>query len=113
VLTKADSRPDTDSRSAGGRARRVRPRWQHLPYGVVLAGLLAGLGWMWLGATRPVKPPMLTVGASLLLAAVLRLVLPESRARLLVSRHRLNDVLVLAFLGAAIVAVTLALPKGA
>jgi zinc transporter ZupT len=113
VLAKADSRPDTDSRSVDGRARAVRPRWQHLPYGVVLAGVLAGLGWMWLGATRQVKPGMLTVAAALLLAAVLRLVLPESRAGLLVSRHRLNDVLVLAFLGAAMLAVVLVLPKGA
>jgi hypothetical protein len=113
VLTKADSGPDTDSRSVDGRARSAASRWQYLPYAVVLAGVLAGLVWMWAGSTAQVRPGLSTVGGSLLLAAALRLILPEYRAGLLVSRHRVNDVVVLAFLGAALVALVIALPKGA
>jgi Protein of unknown function (DUF3017) len=113
VLAKADSGPDTDSRSVDGRARTAVSRWQYLPYAVVLAGVLAGLIWTWAGPTTQVKPGMYTAGAALLLAAVLRLALPESRAGLLVSRHRVNDVLMLAFLGVAIVVVAISLPKGA
>jgi hypothetical protein len=84
-----------------------------LPYAVVLAGVVAGLVWMWLGSTAQVRPGMAVVAAALLLGAVLRLVLPECRAGLLVSRHRVNDVLMLAFLGAAILVVAISLPKGA
>jgi hypothetical protein len=113
VLTEPDSSPDAHSRSVDSRARSVRAagsRWQHLPYAVVLAGVLAGLGWMWLGS-RQVRGGMMTVAAALLLAAVTRLVLPERRAGLLVSRHRVLDVLTLAFLGAAIMTTVLVLPK--
>lgn len=115
MLTKPDSRPDTDSRSVDNRTRSVRAassRWQHLPYAVVLAGVVAGLAWIWLG-TRQVKAGMLTVAVALLLASVARLVLPERGAGLLVSRHRVTDVLMLAFLGAAILVVVLVLPRSA
>lgn len=110
VLTKPDSRPDTDSRSVDTRARSVRTaRWQHLPYAVVLAGVVAGLGWMWLGS-RQVKGGMLIVAVALLMAAAIRLVLPERVAGLLVSRRRVTDVVTLVFLGAGTLAVVLVLP---
>jgi hypothetical protein len=54
---------------------------------------------------------MLTVASAVLVAAVLRLVLPERRAGLLLSRRRLLDVVVLAILGASIMAVVLVLPS--
>jgi hypothetical protein len=53
---------------------------------------------------------MLTVASALLAAAVLRLVLPERAAGLLVSRRRVLDVLALASLGAGIMAAVLVLP---
>jgi hypothetical protein len=115
VLTKPDSRPDTDSRSVDTRARSVRSaasRSQYLPYLVVLTGVAGGVGWIWLGS-RQVNAGMLTVAVALLLAAVARLVLPERRAGLLVSRRRVMDVLMFAFLGAATLAAVLVLPKGA
>jgi len=112
VLTKPDSRPDTDSRSVNVRARTAPARWQHLPYAVIVAGVLAGLAWIGLG-TRQVKAGMLTVAVALLVAAVTRLVLPERQAGLLVSRHRVTDVVTMAFLGAAIMVVVLVLPRAA
>jgi Protein of unknown function (DUF3017) len=85
------------------------PRWRHLPYAIVLAGVAVGLAWMWLGS-RQVKAGMVTVGGALLAAAAARLVLPERGAGLLASRRRLGDVLALACLGAGIMAVALVLP---
>lgn len=87
-----------------------RPRWLHLPYAVVFAVAAGGLGWTWLGP-RHVRAGMLAVASALLVAAVLRLVLPERRAGLLLSRRRVFDILVLASLGASIIAVVLVLPR--
>jgi Protein of unknown function (DUF3017) len=122
VLTKPDSRPDTQSRSVDDRVRTVdsgaradsRPRtaWsycQHLAYVVVLAGVAAGLAWIGRG-TQHVRSGMLILAASLLVAAVARLVLPERGAGLLVSRHRVYDVLVMAVFGTCILAVAFVLP---
>lgn len=116
VLTRPDSGQDTDSRSVDSRSRSVDSRartgrfpWQHLPYSVVLAGVVAGFGWMWLG-TRQVQAGLLVIAAALIVAAVARLVLPERGAGLLVSRHRVSDVLTLAFFGTCILSVALVLP---
>ena len=128
VLTKPDSRPDTQSRSVDDRVRTVdsgartdsaartdsRPRtaWsycQHLAYTVVLAGVAAGLAWIGQG-TQHVRSGMLILAAALLVAAVARLVLPERGAGLLVSRHRAYDVLVMAVFGACILGVAFVLP---
>jgi hypothetical protein len=129
VLTKPDSRPDTESRSVDYRVRTVdsgahandsgvrtnsgsRTAWsrcQHLPYVVVLAGVAAGLAWIGLGSDHG-RSGMLVLAAALLVAALARLVLPERGAGLLVSRHRVSDVLVMAVLGACILSVALVLP---
>jgi hypothetical protein len=91
-------------------ARARTPRWANLPYAIVLAATAGGLGWVALGDLRQVQAGMLTVASALLVAAVLRLVLPERAAGLLVSRRRVLDVLALASLGAGIVAAVLVLP---
>ena len=91
-----------------GRARA--PRWANLPYAIVLIAAAGGLSWVALGSARHVQAGMTTVASALLAAAVLRLVLPERAAGLLVSRRRVLDVLALASLGAGIMAAVLVLP---
>ena len=91
-------------------ARVGAPRWANLPYAVVLAVAAAGLLWVAPGGLRHVQEGMLTVASALLAAALLRLVLPERAAGLLVTRHRVLDVLALASLGAGIIAAVLVLP---
>ena len=91
-------------------ARARTPRWANLPYAIVLAATAGGLAWVALGDLRHVQAGMLTVASALLAAAVLRLVLPERAAGLLVSRRRVLDVLALASLGAGIMAAVLVLP---
>jgi hypothetical protein len=91
-------------------ARARAPRWANLPYAIVLAVTAGGLAWVALGGLRHVQAGMMTVASVLLAAAVLRLVLPERAAGLLVSRRRVLDVLTLASLGAGIMAAVLVLP---
>lgn len=91
-------------------ARARTPRWANLPYAIVLAATAGGLAWVALGDLGHVQAGMLTVASALLAAAVLRLVLPERAAGLLVSRRRVLDVLALASLGAGIMAAVLVLP---
>jgi len=91
-------------------ARVKAPRWANLPYAVVLAATAGGLAWVALGGLRHVQAGMMTVASALLAAAVLRLLLPERAAGLLVSRRRVLDVLALAILGAGIMAAVLVLP---
>ena len=86
------------------------PRWANLPYAIVLAVAAGGLAWVALGGLRHVQAGMMTVASALLAAAVLRFVLPERAAGLLVSRRRVLDVLTLASLGAGIMAAVLVLP---
>jgi hypothetical protein len=80
-----------------------------LPYALVLAGTAGGLVWIWLAAGH-VKVGMLVVACASLVAAAARLVLPEGRAGMLVSRRRLADVMALASLGTCIMVVALVLP---
>jgi Protein of unknown function (DUF3017) len=133
VLTEPASRPDTDSRpildsqNAGGGdvliasavpasgvargpgpARGPRLAW--LPYAIAFAAAACGLVLIAL-SSRLVQAGTVTVGGALILAAAERLVLPERRAGMLVTRHRLIDVTILAGLGAAILVVALVLPK--
>ena len=91
-------------------ARARAPRWANLPYAIVLVAAAGGLSWVALGSARHVQAGMTTVASALLAAAVLRLVLPERAAGLLVSRRRVLDVLALAGLGAGIMAAVLVLP---
>jgi hypothetical protein len=85
------------------------PRWVNLPYAIVFAATAGGLAWTWLGP-RHVETGMLAVASAVLAAAVLRLILPERRAGLLLARRRVIDVLALTSLGAGIMAVVLVLP---
>jgi Protein of unknown function (DUF3017) len=72
-----------------------------LPYGLVIAGIVAGL--LWMRSTAPhARSGTLVVAGVFLGAAVMRLVLPERRAGLLGSRRRLVDVAALAALGTAL-----------
>lgn len=82
---------------------------QHLAYTVVLAGVAAGLAWIGMGSDH-IRSGMLVLAAALLAAAVARLVLPERGAGLLVSRHRVSDVLVMAVFGVCILSVAFVLP---
>ena len=70
----------------------------------MLAATACGLSWVALGGLRHVQAGMMTVASALLVAAVLRLVLPGRAAGLLVSRRRVLDVLALAGLGACLMA---------
>ena len=106
--------PATPGSHAAPRAR-AKPgvaRLANLPYALVLAATVAGLGWTSLGP-RHVVPGVLAVASAVLVAAVLRLAVPDRRAGLLLSRRRVFDVLVLAALGASILAVVLVLPAPA
>jgi hypothetical protein len=91
-------------------ARAKAPRWANLPYAIVLAAAAGGLSWVAMGGLRHVQAGMLAVGFALLAAALLRLVLPDRAAGLLVSRHRVLDVLAMAGLGAGIIVTVLVLP---
>lgn len=99
--------------TAEARAPARAPRWAYLPYAIVLAATACGLSWVALGGLRHVRAGMMTVASALLVAAVLRLVLPGRAAGLLVSRRRVLDVLALAGLGACLMAAVLVLPSPA
>ncbi len=75
--------------------------------GLVLLGVLIGLALI---AQDHWKQGLSLMGATLLLAAAARLLLPASRVGLLVVRSRPFDVAALALLGAAILGVTFQVP---
>lgn len=91
------------------RMRRSAPRERQLPYIVVLCGLVAALLWMVLGGQNA-RGGTLAVAGIVLAAALARLMLPESRAGMLVTRSRLADVVILTALGAGVLAAGLVLP---
>jgi len=80
-----------------------------LPYLIVLAGAVAGLFIAWHGMPYAGRGAG-TVGAALLVAAVVRLALPPRYAGLLASRGKAMDVAAFAVFGAAVLAVALSLP---
>jgi len=109
-----------DAATAGHRAARTArttraardPRpgmlaW--LPYLIVLAGAATGMLIAWQGSKYAGLGSAL-IGASLLVAALARLILPERYAGLLASRRKASDVLGFAVFGAAVLAVAIALP---
>jgi hypothetical protein len=99
------------SASRTARAGPARARWwAQLPYGISLALVLAGLAWIWYGGSQRVRGGTLTLAGAMFVAAFARLVLPESRAGLLVSRRRLVDVAVLAALAVGLLITGLVLP---
>jgi len=105
--------PGRPVRPAGprtGRARRSGGGWAaQLPYVIVLAGLVAGLSWIWQGP-QYVRPGTFTVTGALFVAAAARLALPEQRAGMLASRWRYIDVTALAILAVGLLVAGLVLP---
>jgi hypothetical protein len=91
-----------------GRGRGSKARWG-AAYPIVLAGTAAGLAYLWRGP-QYVRGGVLAVAVTLLLAAAARLVLPERRAGLLVSRRRFADVAAFSILGLALLVAGLVLP---
>ncbi len=69
-----------------------------LPYGIVLAGVVAGLATVRSGDLA-VRGGTLVMAGALLAGALARLVLPEGKVGMLSSRLRLVDAAVLATLG--------------
>ena len=80
-----------------------------VPYVIVLAGAAAGTLLAWHGSRYAGRGTGL-LGASLLAAALARLVLPPRYAAVLSSRRRAFDVLTFAVFGAAVLGVALSLP---
>jgi hypothetical protein len=90
--------------------RDTRPsKLAWLPYLIVLAGAATGMLIAWQGSKYAGRGAAL-IGASLLVAALARLILPERYAGLLASRRKTSDVLGFAVFGAAVLAVAIALP---
>ena len=81
-----------------------------LAYLMVLAGVVAVLGWLWAGGGHAAKGGTLALAGVMFAAALARLALPESRAGLLASRKRLTDVVTLAGLATGLLAGGLLLP---
>ena len=80
-----------------------------LPYLIVLAGAATGMFAVWMGSKYAGRGAGV-VGASLLVGALARLILPARNAGLLASRRKASDVLAFAVFGAAVLAVAIALP---
>lgn len=76
---------------------------------IVLCCLALALVWTRQGG-QSIKAGTLAVAGILLAAALARLALPERRAGMLASRHRLADVAVLAALGTGLLVAGLVLP---
>jgi hypothetical protein len=93
-------------RAARGRGKQPRWGWA---YPIALTAAAASLAYLWRGP-QYVRGGVLAVAVTLLLAAAARLVLPERRAGLLASRHRLADVAAFTILGLALLAAGLVLP---
>ena len=80
-----------------------------LPYLVVLAGAAVAMFVVSKGSAYALRG-IAVLGATLLAAALTRLLLPNRFAGLLASRRKASDVLAFAVLGAAVLAVALSLP---
>src|SRR5512139_2456068 len=93
------------------RQRRTAPRagttapgrLGQLPYALVLIGVAAGLGLIFL---EYVKPGSVLIAAAVLFGALARLVLPVSQVGMLAVRKKSTDVLTLTFFAVAIAGVT-------
>jgi hypothetical protein len=105
----AAGRPDRPV--AGTAVRRDRTSaggW--LAYLVVLGFVAADLVWLWAGGAHAAKGGTLALAGAMFVAALARLVLPESRVGLLASRKRVTDVITMAALGTGLLAAVLLSP---
>jgi Protein of unknown function (DUF3017) len=93
-----DSGQHVAAGSAGPSASRAQRLTAQLPYGIVLAGVVASLATI-RGGDLAVRGGTLVMAGALLAGALARLVLPESKVGMLSSRRRLVDAAVLATLG--------------
>ena len=92
----------------GSKAVAHRGGW--LPYLVAVGCALGGLAWMWVGGAHAAKGGTLALAGAMFIAALARLVLPESRIGMLASRKRFMDVVTLTALGTGLLAAGLLLP---
>ena len=102
MTLQSTQRPVEVSRPVAGRGRHgVRPS---SPWPLILVSLIAGAGLLMLVAdVGGFRPGSTVIGAAVLLAALLRLVLSDRRAGLLAVRGRGTDVVLLVTLGSAII----------
>jgi hypothetical protein len=96
-------------RRRASRVRHSAPRGRQIPYLIVICGLVGALVWM-RQSGQNARGGTLAVAGIVLAAALARLMLPESRAGMLVTRSRLADVVILTALGAGVLAAGLVLP---
>ena len=85
------------------------PRYQQLPYLLVLVGVAAALGTIARGV-HLVQSGTLVLAGVLLIAAMARLVLPERRAGMLASRRRFLDVAIFGVLGIGLLVAGIVVP---
>jgi hypothetical protein len=94
----------------GPRARRSgRVRGAQVVYVIVLAGLAAGLAYIWQGPYS-VRTGTFILAGALFVAVAARLALPERRVGMLASRRRYIDVTALAILAIGLLVAGLVLP---
>jgi DUF3017 family protein len=108
--------PPVRSRAAGeggpgpaGPRQAAAARGTWLPYLLALGCAVGGLAWMWVRGAHAAKGGTLALAGAMFIAALARLVLPESRIGMLASRKRFMDVVTLAALGAGLLAAGLLL----
>jgi hypothetical protein len=105
AMARHDRARDGGTRRPAGGFGRSSPLGKRLtaqlPYGIVLAGVLAGLATIRTGDLQ-VRGGTLVMAGALLAGALARLVLPEGKVGMLSSRRRLVDAAVLATLGAGL-----------
>lgn len=92
--------------------RRLAPDRGLSPWAllVVLAGVLAGLGYAVFGGPGAWRTGCMIIGAALAVGGLLRLVLRKERAGLLAVRARGFDVTMLILAGAAVIVLALLVP---
>lgn len=105
--SRAAAVPSAGSRRASHRGGGAR--LGQFAYGLVIAGVLGGLLWMWQSAQN-VRGGAITLAGAMFLAALARLLLPEQTIRLLSSRRRALDVAAFGALGLALLAGGLIVP---
>ena len=103
--SRAEPVPSARRRPARSGGTRLGP----VAYGLVIAGVLGGLLWIWQSAQN-VRGGTLTVAGAMFAAALARLLLPEQAVRLLSSRRRLLDAAAFGTLGLALLIAGLIVP---